>query len=625
MRISESVVFGYRFHMSRRISHDDSFDLRWVRSAIELAICFVIAVIMLRAFVLEGYLISTGSMAPGLVGFHRRIVCPACQHDFAFGVSFDDSVEAGASRIVEPEGARKFATCPNCGRNEIDVSGVPNSHGDQLLVQRHVYDLRQPHRWETIVFRNPAAPGEAFVKRVVGLPGERIRVINGDIWINGQLARKNFMQQLAMRIPVSNLHHLAAAEEWQMPWDIDDGWQPDSGALLLARQDETAANGTDVFRQPNPEALKDYRTGSGTDTSGTQWIRFRNWRWFGGHHVAETPLAPEDAMIDWKNFLARFDTLPVTWVTRVDYDQERQVLRCEGVMRDEMQRDLLQKATGENFRRAVYRLAALSHLAPVTDRYGYNAMVESLEYVVSDLMLKIQLTWTTAPTAIRVQIPVGADVFGLVVHPQNSTADLIAIDEKTVIRSGRYLSGSPTSSKSPGEPATMLLEVSNFDRQIVVAIDGQPVFEPFEINHAVTDEALEATVSTIAGQKMNATKAAQISLRLEQQNRWAFGVSGSNARITDLEMYRDVFYTPGKKRNAVESEFFVPKGCYFVQGDNSPVSADSRNWERPCVPHSLLIGKPFLVHLPSRPAVLQFGGRRWPVRIPDWPRIRYIR
>ena len=99
MRISESVVFGYRFHMSRRISHDDSFDLRWVRSAIELAICFVIAVIMLRAFVLEGYLISTGSMAPGLVGFHRRIVCPACQHDFAFGVSFDDSVEAGASRL----------------------------------------------------------------------------------------------------------------------------------------------------------------------------------------------------------------------------------------------------------------------------------------------------------------------------------------------------------------------------------------------------------------------------------------------------------------------------------------------------------------------------------------------
>ena len=59
--------------MSRRNLHDDSFDLRWLRSAIDLAICFVIAVILLRTFILEGYLISTGSMAPGLLGFHRRI------------------------------------------------------------------------------------------------------------------------------------------------------------------------------------------------------------------------------------------------------------------------------------------------------------------------------------------------------------------------------------------------------------------------------------------------------------------------------------------------------------------------------------------------------------------------
>jgi len=53
--------------MSRRISHDDPFDQRWLRSAIDLAICFVMAVILLREFVLEGYLISTGSMAPGLL------------------------------------------------------------------------------------------------------------------------------------------------------------------------------------------------------------------------------------------------------------------------------------------------------------------------------------------------------------------------------------------------------------------------------------------------------------------------------------------------------------------------------------------------------------------------------
>ena len=227
--------------MPRRNLHDDSFDLRWLRSAIDLAIGFVIAVILLRTFILEGYLISTGSMAPGLLGFHRRIACPSCRYDFAFGVAFDDSVDENSPVITEPDGSRRYATCPNCGQINIDVSGVPNSHGDQLLVQKHVYDFRQPRRWEVVVFRNPASPGEAYVKRVAGLPGDRIQIINGDVFINGQLARKNFLQQLAMRIPVRNIHYLADDEDWQLPWELDDGWSADDGLLVTATPpDETA-------------------------------------------------------------------------------------------------------------------------------------------------------------------------------------------------------------------------------------------------------------------------------------------------------------------------------------------------------------------------------------------------
>jgi len=227
--------------MSRRNLHDDSFDLRWLRSAIDLAICFVIAVILLRTFILEGYLISTGSMAPGLLGFHRRIACPSCRYDFAFGVAFDDSVDSDAPSINEPEGSRRYATCPNCGQIDIDVSGVPNSHGDQLLVQKHVYDLRTPERWEVVVFRNPASPGEAYVKRVTGLPGDRIQIINGDIFINGKIARKNFEQQLAMRIPACNIHYLADDDDWQLPWELDDGWSAADGILVTGAVDASAS------------------------------------------------------------------------------------------------------------------------------------------------------------------------------------------------------------------------------------------------------------------------------------------------------------------------------------------------------------------------------------------------
>ena len=597
--------------MPHRNSHDDSFDLRWLRSAIDLALGFVIAVILLRTFILEGYLISTGSMAPGLRGFHRRIACPSCRYDFAFGIAFDDSVDSNSPVIAEPDGSRRYATCPNCGQINIDVSGVPNSHGDQLLVQKHVYDFRQPRRWEVVVFRNPASPGEAFVKRVTGLPGDRIQVINGDVFIDGQIARKDFRQQLATRIPVCNVHYLADEEDWLDPWELDEGWSSDNGLPVTAASAPDAAPATSATAVQNAE---------------TQWLRFRNWRWFGGHHLAETPLMDEESLADWGEVQARYDSLPVTWSSRLDFDEERRVLRCEGVMPDDLQRDLLRQATSAAFKSAIYRLAALSHLSPVTDRYGYNAMVESPEYVVSDLMLRSKISWTSPPVMIQAQVPIGNQIFGVVINPRTMQVELIDIDERTVVRSGRFVPDEASQSQRDADSGQLLVEVSNFDQQVIVAINGHTCFDAFEIHDVDTStDALEALGSSGTGQKLDAGKVAQIAIKAEQQRRWALGVKGGSVRIEDLEMFRDVFYTPGRRRNAVESEFTVPPNCYFVQGDNSPASSDSRNWPDACVPHRLLIGRPFLVHLPSRPVVLEFGGSRRMIRVPEWSRIRYIR
>jgi len=603
--------------MPLRNPHDDSFDLRWLRSAIDLAVGFVIAVILLRTFILEGYLISTGSMAPGLLGFHRRIACPSCHYDFAFGVAFDDSIDPDAPVITEPSGLQRYATCPNCGQINIDVSGVPNSHGDQLLVQKYVYDFRQPRRWEVIVFRNPASPGEAYVKRVAGLPNDRIQIINGDVFINGSISRKNLEQQRAMRIPVCKLKYRASDEDWQLPWELDDGWTKKNEFLVTAQ----TTTETVAYSEPDAAAAKVTVT-----TSDTQWIKFRNWRWFGGHHLAETPLTDDESLADWAALKERYDSMPITWTSRLDFDDERRVLQCEGVMPEDLQTDLLQQATSEGFKTAVYRLAALSHLSPVTDRYGYNAMVSSPEYVVSDLMLKSQITWTAEPDTIQAQVPVGNQIFGLVVNPRTTQVELIDVNERTVVRAGRFNPTDDSESQPAVTSGSLLLEVSNFDQQVIVAINGQQCFEAFEIHDVdSTADVIEATVTSAPGKKPDAEKSLQIAIKTEQQRRWALGIKGGCVRIDDLEMFRDVFYTPGRRRHAVDSEFTVPPNCYFVQGDNSPVSSDSRNWPDPCVPHHLLIGRPFLVHLPSRPAVLEFGGTRRMIRVPEWSRIRYIR
>src|SRR5262249_40578746 len=48
----------------------------------------------------------------------------------------------------------------------------------------------EPKRGDVVVFRSPKAPDTDFVKRLVGLPGERIQMINGVLHINGTPVRR---------------------------------------------------------------------------------------------------------------------------------------------------------------------------------------------------------------------------------------------------------------------------------------------------------------------------------------------------------------------------------------------------------------------------------------------------
>ena len=56
----------------------------------------------------------------------------------------------------------------------------PNFYdGDYLLIDELTYRLRQAERGEVIVFKYPGNPSSYYIKRVIGLPGERV-VIDGD-------------------------------------------------------------------------------------------------------------------------------------------------------------------------------------------------------------------------------------------------------------------------------------------------------------------------------------------------------------------------------------------------------------------------------------------------------------
>lgn len=55
--------------------------------------------------------------------------------------------------------------------------------GDYLIIDELSYRLREPQRGEVIVFKNPRNPSQRFIKRIIGLPGEKVLIENGKITI----------------------------------------------------------------------------------------------------------------------------------------------------------------------------------------------------------------------------------------------------------------------------------------------------------------------------------------------------------------------------------------------------------------------------------------------------------
>lgn len=68
-------------------------------------------------------------------------------------------------------------------------SMVPTlADGERILVDRTAYWFRSPARWQIVVLRCPHEPLTYCVKRIVGLPGERVQIRDGRVLVNGAVA-----------------------------------------------------------------------------------------------------------------------------------------------------------------------------------------------------------------------------------------------------------------------------------------------------------------------------------------------------------------------------------------------------------------------------------------------------
>jgi signal peptidase I len=83
------------------------------------------------------------------------------------------------------------------GRFKIDGSSMePNLHdGQYIIINKLVYELREPQRGDVVVFQYPHDPSRDFIKRVIGIPGDEVTVERGVVTINGQPIDEPYIAQ----------------------------------------------------------------------------------------------------------------------------------------------------------------------------------------------------------------------------------------------------------------------------------------------------------------------------------------------------------------------------------------------------------------------------------------------
>lgn len=153
-----------------------------LRDTIESIIIALVFAFVFRAYSAEAFVIPTGSMAPTLYGRHKELHCAECGVKYAVGAS-DELVEK--SEYYIPSNKVTGAYCPNC-RYYTDLGDAMPFTGDRIIVNKFPFDFGDPNRWDVIVFKYPEASQTNYIKRLVGLPGEEIQISRGDVY-----ARKN--------------------------------------------------------------------------------------------------------------------------------------------------------------------------------------------------------------------------------------------------------------------------------------------------------------------------------------------------------------------------------------------------------------------------------------------------
>ncbi|MEE2781678.1 MAG: S26 family signal peptidase, partial [Planctomycetota bacterium] len=303
------------------------------------------------------------------------------------------------------------------------------------------------------------------LKRVVGLPHERVQIVAGDVWINGQCVKKDWSTLRPMAILIHDASFDAPRR------DIPSRWTPV----------------TQVNRWKKRERGFRFSRNPATDVSeGTGWIGYQH-----------------------------FD-----FVRGVPRERER-----------------------------------------ITDNYAYNQTLSRSLSSMSDLILSARVRSQGGGTlkfrlgTCELQLDASSQR-GLLLHENRPVAQCVW-DGKRISRDTR-------------------LEIAVVDRQFFFVIEDEVLLR-YDLDKSNLDKS-DLDESLGSADHQEGANPAGDAMSLDPRWYLAIGAKNLDLDVTEVQILRDVYYTDqivGVARTR-RGECQLGEGQFFVLGDNSPLSLDSR-------------------------------------------------
>jgi len=592
-----------------------------VRETIEsIVIAFVLA-FLFRTFEAEAFVIPTGSMAPTLMGAHKDVDCLKCGHRFRVNASEESGEEAqgylaqlrsgrlGPNERMEAEFRLANSTCnagmcPNCryvnpfrpdlpidAAEQVDAGEVTRQkkyNGDRILVNKYVYTVSDPQRWDVVVFKYPGNAQMNYIKRLVGLPGEMIRVFQGDLFASNkrpaeeelelqqedfEIARKPPEVLLAMRQLVHDTDY-DPVELFNAGWPLR--WEPQGTASPWKVTAEAEADELTVRQQYSVDAPE----------GKTAWLRYRH-------------------------FVPTYDD----WRAVEDYTIAATNGPPDTVKPGESARpNLVMDFNAYNTRVSDYNL-----------RQNQNLFVEGRKlglHWVGDLMVEAD---------VKIEEARGEVILDLVEAGKHFSATIDLATGQATLRAQGDPDYKPTAQTAVKAAGSYRLALANFDDQLRLWVNGSLV----EFDGPTEYDAVKIFGSReeIVPQTSNSDPGDLAPVGV--------GARGTKLAVDRLQVWRDIYYVADSwKRSQVNEpvtdfnhpldstlmslssdpslwsrfserhhvDFPLGEEQFFVMGDNSPESSDARLWlngdaagGRPggaYLERQMLIGKALCVYWP---------------------------